>query len=142
MSPKVCFYHPAVLRPSWRCTTLRQSMYTVYQTSSCSLSSLIFCKRCFFFSFFACPPHFAARLCSRLPSRLSTVSLQARVEPPAAVCLRTPSTHPPLPLCLQEFVPHYRSLLHPNQPSHPAWCHCCSMVLSHYLCRHQRGRVL
>lgn len=49
---------------------------------------------------------------------------------------------PPLPLCLQEFVSHYRSLPHPNQPNHPAWCHSFSTVLSHYLPRHQRSRPI
>lgn len=57
-------------------------------------------------------------------------------------CLQKPIHPPPLPPCLQEFVPHYPSLLHPNQPSHPAWSHSFSTVLSHYLRRHQRGRAL
>lgn len=108
-------------------THYTRRMYTVNQVSSCSVSSLICCELRFFFNSsaeFCCwslfvPSSLSSRLGSNLPLRL----------PPNGV-------HPPTPPpCLQEFGPHYRSLLHPNQPSHPAWSHSFSAALSHYLCR-------
>lgn len=115
-------------------------MDTVYQMSSCSVSSLICCELCFFFYLspaFCCRSLFPSFPTSPLPPPPSRLMLNLLLRLP-------PNTihPPPLPPCLQEFVPHYRSLLHPNQPSHPAWSHSFSTVLSHYLCRHQRGRAL
>lgn len=107
--------------------------------SSCSASSLICCELCFFFYFSVafCLPVFVPLF---LYISSSSTSLPLMLN----LLLRFASNtiHPlPLPPCLQEFVPHYRSLLPPNQPSHPAWCHSFSTVLSHYLRRHQRGRA-
>lgn len=123
-----------------RCHT-HTYMYTAYQMSSCSVSSLNCCERAFFFFYlpaaFCCWslfPSFSASPFPPPPSRLM-LNLLLRLPPN--------TIHPPpLPPCLQEFVPHYRSLLHPNQPSHPAWCHSFSTVLSHYLRRLRRGRAL
>lgn len=108
--------------------------------SSCSVSSLICYELCFFF-------YLSAAFCCR--SLFPSFSTSPLLPPPSRLMLNLPlwlppnTIHPlPLPPCLRGFVPHYRSLLHPNQPSHPAWCHSFSAVLSHYLCRHQRGRAL
>ncbi len=74
-----------------RCHT-RTYMYTAYQMSSCSVSSLNCCERAFFS--FTRPLHFVAGLCSLLSLRLPFLHL-----PPGSCwtsccgCLQTPSTH-------------------------------------------------
>lgn len=108
--------------------------------SSCSVSSLICCELCTFLymSTVSCAVYLFPSLSSSplppLPSRLM-LDLLLRLPP------NTIHPLPPLP-CLQEFVPHYRSLLHPNQPFHPAWCQSFAIALSHYLHRHQRYGAL
>lgn len=113
--------------------------YTLCTDVQLLVSSLICPELCFFlyFSSVFCS-------CSLFPS-LSPFPLP---PPPSRLMLNLPlrlppnTIHPPpLPLCLQEFVPHYRSPLLPNQPFHPAWCHSFCIVLSHYLHRHQRYRA-